>query len=134
MEQRALLRKWPRRILFFGWPVFNVVQWILLLGYASGLGLFFELPDRISADREVAFVRDFFFILWNLLPFLAVFSLLRAEREIVETWRIVPCPRQGERKARKRQVLLVLFVVAGVCVAYLGVREQFTKVENFDSK
>ena len=58
-----------RRVILGVFPALAVLQWVLVLPLSRAAGTWWSLDGSgLAADKHVPFMKDFFYMAWNLLP------------------------------------------------------------------
>jgi hypothetical protein len=142
-QQALLLPPLCRALLYKWWVLIILVQWGIVVPVAASRGLAFRLPPVSTGYRTdarlVPFTRDFFFIVWNLLPLGLAFCTWLIEAGVSRVFlATVPAVRgqaisivQQTLSWLKERRLLVPVLGGGVFVAVLGTAQQFLKVQRW---
>lgn len=63
--------RWIRWLVFGVFPAVAILQWVLVVPLTRAAGTWWSLEGTgLTAEREVPFLRDFFYMAWNVLPIL----------------------------------------------------------------
>lgn len=138
-----LLSPYLRPLMLFVWPAIIALQWFAVVPLAISHDLVWSLPVELpEGGMSVPLARDYFFIVWNLLPFGIVGSLWWAERRVQRVLSVMKAkspstdgqaPITGAvRRYARYQVHWALIGLA-VVIAALGSWYQFVKVAGWES-